>query len=232
MYLLNVEEMEGRWIAHVDGLWGCFASAEQREAALAAVPAAVHAYWAWQRQHGGHASEPGEAAATASAVTSAINEVHRAWNSRPDYEVNAFFASDRAPLSPAEASRAAQHLAWTRADLLASVAGLSEGDLAREAPPAWPIGGILNHVARAENWYLGCLDLGVAGLDAIRGVFDRPSEVRERLLGVLPGLAGDDRLVVRDGEVWTARKMLRRAVWHERDHTEHIRQVRATIMGG
>jgi hypothetical protein len=25
-----------------------------------------------------------------------------------------------------------------------------------------------------------------------------------------------------DGEFWSPRKLLRRAVWHERDHTEHI----------
>lgn len=25
-----------------------------------------------------------------------------------------------------------------------------------------------------------------------------------------------------DGEFWSPRKMLRRAVWHERDHTFHI----------
>jgi hypothetical protein len=28
-----------------------------------------------------------------------------------------------------------------------------------------------------------------------------------------------------DGEFWSPRKLLRRAVWHERDHTEHIRKL-------
>jgi len=28
-----------------------------------------------------------------------------------------------------------------------------------------------------------------------------------------------------EGEIWSPRKALRRAVWHERDHTEHIRKI-------
>jgi hypothetical protein len=30
-----------------------------------------------------------------------------------------------------------------------------------------------------------------------------------------------------DGEFWSPRKLLRRAVWHERDHTGHIRKLLA-----
>ena len=29
-----------------------------------------------------------------------------------------------------------------------------------------------------------------------------------------------------EGEFWSPRKLLRRAVWHERDHTVHIRKLR------
>jgi ferritin len=29
-----------------------------------------------------------------------------------------------------------------------------------------------------------------------------------------------------NGEFWSPRKVLRRALWHERDHTEHIRKLR------
>jgi hypothetical protein len=28
-----------------------------------------------------------------------------------------------------------------------------------------------------------------------------------------------------DGELWSPRKVLRRALWHERDHTDHLRKV-------
>jgi hypothetical protein len=51
--------------------------------------------------------------------------------------------------------------------------------------------------------------------------------VRARLVDVLPGLSGDEQVVARQGELWSPRKLARRALWHERDHAAHIRQVRA-----
>ena len=41
----------------------------------------------------------------------------------------------------------------------------------------------------------------------------------------LPKLNGVKQVVGVDGEFWSPRKMLRRALWHERDHTEHIRKL-------
>ncbi|MDW8214000.1 MAG: hypothetical protein RMJ55_10615 [Roseiflexaceae bacterium] len=36
-------------------------------------------------------------------------------------------------------------------------------------------------------------------------------------------MADDKRVVAgQGGEVWSARKVVRRALWHERDHTQHI----------
>jgi hypothetical protein len=34
-----------------------------------------------------------------------------------------------------------------------------------------------------------------------------------------------NKVVGVEGEMWSPRKVLRRAVWHERDHTEHIRKL-------
>jgi hypothetical protein len=34
------------------------------------------------------------------------------------------------------------------------------------------------------------------------------------------------------GETWSARKVLRRAMWHERDHTQHIRKLRQQLRRG
>jgi len=49
--------------------------------------------------------------------------------------------------------------------------------------------------------------------------------VRARLLEVLPSLVGVEQVVGRRGELWSPRKLLRRALWHERDHAEHIRKL-------
>jgi hypothetical protein len=33
------------------------------------------------------------------------------------------------------------------------------------------------------------------------------------------------QVVGTDGEIWSPRKVLRRALWHERDHVEHIKKL-------
>ena len=52
LYHLNLEEMEGRWIAHVTALPGCFASDADQGAAVANAPPAIADYRAWLRAHG------------------------------------------------------------------------------------------------------------------------------------------------------------------------------------
>jgi hypothetical protein len=42
------------------------------------------------------------------------------------------------------------------------------------------------------------------------------------LLKSLPGLEASDKV---DGEFWSPRKVLRRAIWHERDHTAHSKKL-------
>jgi len=34
-----------------------------------------------------------------------------------------------------------------------------------------------------------------------------------------------NQVVGLDGEFWSPRKLLRRTVWHERDHVDHIRKL-------
>jgi len=43
---------------------------------------------------------------------------------------------------------------------------------------------------------------------------------------MLTALSGQTGVVALAGEVWSARKVLRRSLWHERDHTQHILQLR------
>ena len=57
----------------------------------------------------------------------------------------------------------------------------------------------------------------------------RLEKVRSYFLTVVPTLVGDDRLAETEMETWSPRKMLRRALWHERDHTQHILQFRQKL---
>jgi hypothetical protein len=34
-----------------------------------------------------------------------------------------------------------------------------------------------------------------------------------------------DRVVGKEGELWSPRKVVRRMLWHERDHIEHIQKL-------
>ena len=220
-YQLCLEEMESRWIAHVPALPGCFASEADREAAVAKAPRAIVDYLAWLRAHG----EP----VPDGPVSAEVIEIHRAWHSTPDNEVNAFFAADRPPLAADEIAHALKLLEWTRADLLASVEGLSPDQLAREVENRWSIRGILNHTGRGELWYLDRLGLGLPRDGLPKDVFEQLETVRSHFRSTLSALAGEDRVSVADHEHWSPRKMLRRALWHERDHTNHVLQFRERL---
>lgn len=218
-YRLNLEEIEGRWIAHLVGWPGGFVSGRTRAEALDEAPAAIAQYFAWLRRHGETPPED--------ELQFEVDEVHAAWISEDEYEVNAFFAADRPPLSADEIQLALTRLRASRADLLDAFLGLSPDDLNRELPgERWPINGILKHVANAENWYLGRFGLEIdAGWD-IPDPLGRLSLVRQHFMEMLPALAGDERVVAVEGELWSPRKVIRRALWHELDHAAHIRQLR------
>ncbi len=142
------------------------------------------------------------------------------------YSVNAWFQNDWLPLTAAETLQAGEMLHWSRADLLQSVEGLSDAQLDEKQPgERWPIRGILKHVATAEWWYLDRLDL--AGGAEYRDlpeedVFERLRVERAWLEESLPQLAGMNRVRGASGEFWSPRKLVRRALWHELDHVEHI----------
>ena len=221
LYHLNLEEMEGRWIAFVSELPGCFASDADQTAALAKAPYAVADYWGWLRAHGEVVPEE--------PIQTRAGEVHRAWNSAPDYEVNAFFAADRPPLTTDEIARALRLCEWSRADLLTAVEALSPADLAHEIEDGWSIGRILQHVGGAEWWYLDRLGLAYPQAEVPEDAFARLDKVRAHFRMVLPTLAGDERLADPDHELWSPRKMLRRALWHERDHIDHILKFRRRL---
>jgi predicted RNase H-like HicB family nuclease/uncharacterized damage-inducible protein DinB len=221
-YLVCIEENEGRWIAHVPDLPGCFVQHANLEQAIQAVPEAVETYIAWCEGHGLRISGLSDPMIVA--------EVIRTWESEDGYEVNAFFASDRPPLIEDELPQFERLLTATRKDLLAVVDGLDTDDLAREFPgERWSIGGVLLHVARAEWWYLDRMGLAFSSTELPDEPFKALAQVREYLLTKLPELAKRTGVVTLAGETWSARKVLRRALWHERDHTNHIEKLRSKL---
>src|SRR4051812_3642497 len=123
-YHLGVEEIEPyRWLAWVLDLPGCFAAADSEADAVAAAPAAIRAYFAWLTRHGAPVAPADEVAVK-------VAEVFHGYIGEGDYWVNALFAHDRRPLSPADVDRGLRLLAYSRQDLAGLVAGLSATALA------------------------------------------------------------------------------------------------------
>jgi predicted RNase H-like HicB family nuclease len=221
-YMVCVEENDRRWIAHVPDLPGCYTAHTDREKAIQAVPQTVDGYIAWCAGHGLHIS--------GLAAPMIVAEVVRCWEFEDGYDVNAFFASDRPPIHEQELPEYRHLLQATRKDLLASVDDLSSTEMWQEfGDERWPIGGILGHVARAEWWYLDRLGLAFPREELLDEPLDCLALVRAHLLENLPLLAKRSGVVMIAGETWSARKLMRRTLWHERDHTEHITKLRSRI---
>ena len=120
-----------------------------------------------------------------------------------------------------------QLLSWTHADLLALVAELSEEVLDKTYPgERWSIRGILRHIANAEWWYLSRLGL-TEGQEWPKDTQERLRHACACLETTLPTLAGAKTVIGIEGEFWSPRKLLRRILWHERDHTGHIARLLA-----
>jgi predicted RNase H-like HicB family nuclease len=214
-YIVCVEEDQGLWIAHVPDLPGCFANHQDREKAIQMVPQAVEAYVSWCADHGLRIS--------GLSGPMVIDEVIRSWEFEDGYVVNAFFAADRPPLIPEELPEFKHLLKATRADLLRALDTLEVDDLTRELPgERWSVAGILEHVAHSEWWYFDRLGLAFPRAEMPVDPMEALEKVRSHHLANLAALTQRAGVVTVGGETWSARKILRRALWHERDHTSHI----------
>ena len=219
--------MEGRSIAWALEHPGCFAYGLDGEAALEALPAAWRAYVTWISTHTSQSwlsDEPAESRLEDAWDGYAIDELFE--RSQQGYEVNAWFLHDWKPLTQLEIERGLHVLSWSRSDLLATVANLSEDKLSQSyAGERWNILGILKHIAGAEWWYLDRLGLAFPRNEVPGQPFERLEKVREHFLQVLPALAGIQQVTGVSGEFWSPRKILRRAAWHELDHIAHIQKL-------
>jgi len=225
-YRVAVEDMEpGHWIAWALDLPACFSSAQTQADAVARAPERIAGYFAWLADH--DASLPAIDGPFAAEIVETFASFASAED--PDYLVNAFFEDDRRALGYWEIEAGLRLLQWTRRDLLGAVAGATPEQLAEAVPGEvrGSVAGLLRHVAGAENWYFGHLDLGFSRADLPADPFEMLAAVRANTRAQLLKLVGDGRTATRRGEVWSARKVLRRTLWHERDHTQHIARLLA-----
>ena len=141
-----------------------------------------------------------------------------------EYIVNAFFEDDRRLLTSEEVSTALDELVVSRRDFLAQLADVPPEILNRPIPGELfgSIAGIIHHVGSGERFYHQRLDNTVQWEPLPADPFEAIAAARAATNAYFPTLIGDTRINELVDEVWSARKVLRRTLWHERDHTRHI----------
>jgi len=227
-YRVAVEDIEpNHYVAWLLDLPGCFSSAPTKEGAVADVPGRIANYYAWLINH--DSSLP----VVNGPFEVEVVEVFQAFTSDedPDYLVNAFFEDDGRLLRYWDVEVALRLLRWSRQDLLKLVQPLPRERLyqAISGEVHDSIAGVLEHIAGAENWYLDQLDVGLDLSTLPDDPIEKLEAMRAHTQAQLIILVDVDRITENCGEIWSARKVLRRTLWHERDHTQHIAQLIACL---
>jgi predicted RNase H-like HicB family nuclease/uncharacterized damage-inducible protein DinB len=223
-YRLATEEIEpARWLAWALDLPGCYAAASTEADALAQAPAAIGAYLAWLAHHDASLPLPKASIAVEHVETFCAH----ANPDDPSYLVNAFFDDDRRPLGLGDLILARWTLHWSHQELLALLRSLNASRLHQPIPGEvrGNLAGILEHVAGAENWYLDMLGLGLRGDSIPEEPLGRLERVRAHTLASWWTLLGETSVTTCCGEGWSARKIVRRTLWHQRAHTRQIQRL-------
>ncbi len=222
-FRLAIEDIEpNHWVAYALDLPGCFSSARSLDGAIAQASERVAEHLAWLSKHDVSFLD------ITRPIEVEIVERFRAYESDEEkgYIVNAFFEDDRRPLGIWDVEVALRLMAWSRNDLLNLVQGVKDEQLNEniEGEEFGSGAGILKHIAIAENWYYDRMDYGLERKHLPEDVFEMLAVVRENAKQQLVKLIDDPRIASESGEDWSGRKVLRRMLWHERDHTRHIAQ--------
>jgi predicted RNase H-like HicB family nuclease len=224
---LGVEDLEPRnWVAWVFEVPGCYARASTRGEAISSVPGALEEMLARLRQAEFLAFD-----GYRPPIDFVIAEEFRAFQSSPDYLVNAFFENDRIPLTVGDIVYARCLLDLNRRELLSVVSDVPVAARDKSIPgeAQQNINGILKHIGTAEWWYWDRLDMAFPRQERPDELFDLLTRVRDFTFTQLLGLVGDVRTTVRSGEQWSPRKVMRRTIWHERVHSLQIARYLKTL---
>jgi hypothetical protein len=222
---------EGRSIAWALEHPGCFAYGTTPDGATLNLESALSKYAGWILRH-----------ETRTWLNFSDNEIEFVLNGTWDvyyindsldkageadgYSIESFFPYDWKPLEAEEIKRALDMLSWSRDDLLKTVQGQPQEKLnATYAGERWSINGILGHLGSAEWWYLERLGLAFPREQLPEEPLARIEKVRKQLTSALFKMDGVKKVIGADGEFWSPRKLLRRTLWHEKDHTDHIRKL-------
>jgi hypothetical protein len=207
----------------VGELLGLFVNEASEEDALRHLPGAIIAYLEWLSRHGEAIVMPG--AATVTVTERLTPDLDLAYG-----EYAALFDRDRASVTDDDVMQATRWMRYMRRDTLALVERLPAGAMAWRRTPdhEYSIGDYLEHIARAERWYLSRLwpevPKHVPGPTPLLSLARSRERALSWLLAMPAGLRG--KIVdVGGGDLWTARKALGRYLYHERYHIRSIARI-------
>ena len=214
---------DGTCMAHVPELPGCFAVGSTREETLERLRGAITECLTWLAEH---REAPAPSAESEQVEIEVVEEVSTADSyPRKPSEPVALFAADQEPISHHDLQTAVRLMEHARRDLLEFLQGVPDDLLRwRTGPDEWSIAETLLHMANVEASYLARLEeesqqSPFPQLTAVRSwAYHRLSRLTEAELS---------RLTTHRGEKWSVRKVVRRFLEHDREHTAYIRSLLA-----
>lgn len=222
--------IEGRTLAWALDYPGCFSYGMDEAEALIQLPRALLQYEKWIKDHTADSwvnFTDMDMRVVEHFTTFHMDDDYKPAPPGKGYEINAWFKDDWRPLSQEEIQNALNTFRWQRDELLAGLSTLEPEILEKQRPgQRWNILGIAKHIANAEHWYLSRMELTSLTRKALRPEpIMRLEQMSKEIEGLFPDFA--DQVVVRgiEGEIWSYRKIVRRTLWHQRDHIEHIKEL-------
>jgi hypothetical protein len=222
--------IEGRTLAWALDYPGCFAYGTDETEALVRLPRALLEYDVWIKDHTTDSwvdLKDMDMRVVESFETFCIDENYNRVPDGQGYEINAWFIDDWRPLTDVEIERGLKIFHWQREELLAGLTTLDPEILEKDFPgQRWNILGIAKHIANAELWYLSRLDLtDLSHKDLSADPKARLGQTAALIDRVFPKFINEVNVTGIEGEFWSYRKILRRILWHQRDHIEHIKEL-------
>jgi hypothetical protein len=216
---LYLEDIERVYILHALDLPGCYSEGADETVALSRFAAALSAYLDWCARHAERVPLLPD--------DYAITERFASYTLPSGYEVNALFRPERAPADRELLALYRRLLGHAGADILAAARSVPAD---RWHAPA-TVGDrtparVLEHVARAERWYLSHFTDPPSWTTGVEppSLVASFEAVHDALLVWLASAPADQlgAIAVDREEEWSVRKLLRRALWHLRTHTAEL----------
>lgn len=211
-------------MVHVLALPGCFAMGATNEAAIANARPAIRERLDFLGRHGEPPIDP-----EPMELVVAEEDTTGGWLG---FGV-ALFSPDREPISADEARRQVTWLGWSREELISAARALPGELTTNPAGGGRAVVAVLHHVAGAERAYLNSVLGPVPGLNAALTAAERAgsdpwdalARARGMVLERLAAMTDAERALVvqRGGQLRSTRRMLRRMLEHEWEHTLELR---------